>query len=138
MTKKIVAIVSAVLLLVCAFAGCAGTTVDLTTAILGTWTGEAEGVEITYSFNEDGTGYTEGMGVTVPITYTLDGNTITVVSDGAAAIEDMFGMTIDELLAAELLTQADVDELNTTETMAIDMDGENLVLDGVVMTKAAE
>lgn len=138
MTKKIIAVVSAVLLLVCAFAGCAGTAVDLSTAILGTWVGEEEGLEVSYTFNADGTGSSEAMGMEVPITYTLDGESITIVADGTSAIEEMFGMTIEELLAMEALTQEDVDELIVTETTTVEMDGENLVLGGVTLTKAAE
>ncbi len=45
--------------------------------IVGTWVAEEEGVEITYTFNADGTGSIEMMGMAMEMTYTTEGTTIT-------------------------------------------------------------
>lgn len=79
--KKIISMVLLLALTVCMFASCA---VKPEKAIIGTWTGTKELllVEATYTFtfNEDGTGKmsTPGIDLGVAMTYTIDGDTLTV------------------------------------------------------------
>ena len=53
---------------------------EIDSALVGTWEGEAEGITMTYTFNEDGTGEAEVLGMTVDLTWvTNDGVLITVI-----------------------------------------------------------
>ena len=53
---------------------------EIDSALVGTWEGEAEGITMTYTFNEDGTGEAEVLGMTVDLAWvTNDGVLITVI-----------------------------------------------------------
>ncbi len=134
MAKKISAILAIVMLLVCVFAACSSG-VDPKTAIIGSWTGMEDGTECTYIFNGDGTGTAEGMGMEMEMTYSIDGNNITITLDTTGTVEDMLGMSIEELLDAGLVTQADVDELIVTDTATFKIKGDTLTMGGNTYTK---
>lgn len=53
---------------------------EIDSALVGTWEGEAEGIAMVYTFNEDGTGEAEVLGMTVDFTWaTNDGTLYTVI-----------------------------------------------------------
>lgn len=134
MAKKISALLAIVMLLVCVFAAC-GTGTDLKTAIVGSWAGVEDGMDVVYNFNADGTGTGEGSGMVMDLTYTIEGNEITITLDTTGAVEDMLGMTIEELLDAGLVTQEDVDKLITTDTCTIAIKGDTLIMGGNTYTR---
>lgn len=136
MTKKISVILAIVMLLTCVFAACGDKADSNNSAIVGTWTGEDEGIEVIYCFNADGTGYSEVWGMKVDLTYEIKGDEIVMVVDGTSMIEDMFGMTIDELLAEDYISESDLDGLITTESFSYSLDGDVLTIDGTEYTKA--
>ncbi len=139
MTKKISVILAIVMLLTCVFAAC-GDKADSTTAspIVGTWEGEDEGFEVIYCFNADGTGYSEVFGMKVDLTYEIKDDEIVMVVDGTKMIEDMFGMTIDELLAEGYVSESDLSDLVTTQTFSYSLNGDVLTIDGTDYTKVTE
>ncbi len=135
MAKKISVILAIVMLLTCVFAACGGSSVDPKTAIVGSWAGVEDGMDVVYNFNADGTGTGEGSGLVMDLTYTIDGNEITITLDTTGAVEDMLGMTIEELLDAGLVTQADVDGLITTDTCTFSVKGDTLIMGGNTYTR---
>lgn len=142
MAKKISVILAVIMLLTCVFAACGATGSNPaadndaveTKSVVGTWTAEFQGSEIVYSFNEDGTGYTQASGVTMPLTYTIEGNKLTFTLDGKATYEQAFGMDIEDVIAAGYITQADIDAVSITETAAFSFKGDNLIFDGIEFT----
>ncbi len=46
--------------------------------LLGSWTGNNGGYEVTFTFNEDGTGSMSISGIQLSISYSVDGETLTV------------------------------------------------------------
>ncbi len=134
MAKKISVILAIIMLFTCVFAAC-GNTADSKTAIVGSWEGVEEGIDVVYTFNADGTGTGEGSGMVMDLTYTIDGNEITITLDTTGAVEDMLGMSIQELLDAGLVTQADVDNLITTDTCTFSIKGDTLIMGGNTYTR---
>ncbi|MBE6737775.1 MAG: hypothetical protein E7566_03855 [Ruminococcaceae bacterium] len=59
--------------------------------IVGAWVAEEEGIEITYTFNADGTGSIDMMGIAMDMTYTTEGNTVTytVTFEGESETETL-------------------------------------------------
>ncbi len=140
MTKKISVVLAIIMLFTCVFAACgkdsANTGKDSVNPVVGKWQGEDEGVEVVYCFEADGTGYSEVMGFTVDITaYEVKDGEIEMTIDGTSMIEDMFGMTIDELVESGYISESDLGELVYTETFEYSIDGDVLTIDGVECTK---
>ncbi len=46
--------------------------------LVGSWTGNNGGYEVTFTFNEDGTGSMSISGIQLSISYSVDGETLTV------------------------------------------------------------
>ncbi|MBQ8860151.1 MAG: hypothetical protein IJ015_02290 [Ruminococcus sp.] len=53
--------------------------------IVGTWTGSQDGVAVTISFNEDGTGVMTAMIISVPFTYTAENGVLKMEADESMA-----------------------------------------------------
>lgn len=56
--------------------GSVGGSVSSSDPLKGSWSAEQDGVEMTFTFNGDGTGSVETMGVSMDTTYTISGNTV--------------------------------------------------------------
>ncbi len=139
MTKKIISVLFAALILVCVFSACAdntgsGNEANEHSRFLGKWTGVDEGFDVIYVFEADGKGYSEALGLNLPVTYEVDGDNITITTDSTSTMEELMGMSVDELLAQGLLE--DVNDLITVQTGTLD--GETLIIDGTEYTKSAE
>lgn len=134
MVKKISVVLVAVMLLTCLFAACADAN-SPEAKILGKWVGEESGFEVVYVFEEDGVGSSETLGMAIPITYEIDGDKITIVADGTSVMEDMLGMSIEEIAEAGSLENPD--ELISTRTYTFEIKDDVLLLDGVEFTKEA-
>ena len=75
---------------------------------MGSWSGTVEGIAVTMSFEEDGTGVTSALGglASEPFTYTYDASTVTVTLDDET---EVFDYTID----GDKLTLSNGDETLT-------------------------
>lgn len=141
--KKISAILAIVMLFTCVFAACGekkadAPAADAAPAYIGTWAITEGGEEYVYSFNADGTGYCTTAGMTMDITYVDNkDDTLTITIDGTGMLEDMLGMTVEELLDGGLVTQADIDACIETVTVSYEAKGDSLFLDGDEFTKKA-
>ncbi len=133
MAKKISVILAVVMLIICIFAGCSS--VDVKTAIVGTWSGMEDDTAVVYVFNADGTGTAEAQDMVMDMTYSIKGAKITITLDTTGTVEDMLGMSIDELLAGGLVTQEQVDELIITDTVSFKIKGDTLTLGGYTYNK---
>lgn len=137
MTKKISVVLAIIMLLTCVFAACGDKDASTNSAspIVGTWKGDDDGYEVVYCFKADGTGYSEVMGFTVDLTYEVKDTEIVMTIDGTSMIEDMFGMTIDELLESGYMSESDLGELVYTESFEYSFNGDVLTIEGVEYTK---
>ncbi len=75
--------------------------------LAGTWVGQSKvlGIvtEYEYVFNEDGTGSLPGvLGITIPMTYTVEANTIIVKNSVVEAAEDVIGTDLSTTYTFEL------------------------------------
>ncbi len=127
MTKKISVVLAIIMLLACVFAAC-GEKNNEENPLVGIWKNDAE---VVYCFNADGTGYYEVMGFAVDFTYDVKDKEIIMEIDSTSMIEEMFGMTVDELLEGGYVSESDLDELKYTETFEYSLDGDVLTIDGV-------
>lgn len=127
MRKFILAAVTAALF-ICILSACGADNkaIDIT----GTWSAEVDGVKLTYVFRSDGSGTADMGGVKFKTTYTLEENTLTVKLDGTELIEEAFGMGINEIMAAGLITQGDIDSMCETVVGTVDAGGKTLTFDG--------
>ena len=71
-TMRITACVLLAVVLLTALVSCGGS------SIVGKWTAEEAGVEMTFEFNADGTGKMGTMGMNVDTTWKVDGNKLSV------------------------------------------------------------
>ncbi len=127
MVKKLAVILAAVMLFTCVFAACGEKN-----PFLGKWTGIDEGLEASYVFEADGKGYSQAIGLSVDFTYEIDGNKVTLTIDSTKLMEDMLGMTVEEMIAEGMLESAD--ELINVQTG--ELNGDVLTIDGTEYTKA--
>lgn len=135
MIKKLAAVLAAVMLITCIFAACGKeSNPEGSNSFVGTWKGVDEGFDVVYAFEADGTGYSEALGMTIDLTYEIDGNKITITTDATSVMEDMMGMTVEEMLAEGMLE--DTSTLITVQTG--ELNGDVLTIDGTEYTKAAE
>ncbi|MBR3972238.1 MAG: hypothetical protein IKJ83_05095 [Ruminococcus sp.] len=130
MTKRIFALIIAVLMIATVFAACgdkkdddnkttttapAVITPEVTLPILdgpaaasdalqGSWSVTEEGMEIIYTFNGDGTGTIEMMGMALDITYTIDGSSVTYTMSETGQSESQ---TLDFAVNGSELTLTD-------------------------------
>ncbi len=124
--KKLSIVLAVLMLFTCVFAACGSKTEN--SDILGKWIGEDEGFEVIYVFEEDGKGTSQALGLDLPITYEIDGDTITITADATETMEAMMGMTVQEMLDAEMLD--DPSSLVTVQTLKFELNGDVLILDG--------
>lgn len=139
MTKKISVVLAIIMLLTCVFAACGDKDASTTSTspIVGTWECEDDGYEVVYCFKADGTGYAEAMGYKLDIKeYEVKDNEIVMTLDGTSMIEEMFEMTVEELLESGYVSESDLEELIYTETFEYSLDGDVLTIDGLEMKKA--
>lgn len=120
------------MLLTCLFTACADAN-SPEAKLIGKWVGEESGFKVIYVFEEDGVGLSEVLGMSVPITYEIDGDKITIVADGTSVMEDMLGMSIEEIDEAGLLENPD--DLITTRIYTFEFKDDVLILDGIEFTK---
>ena len=125
MTKKISVVLAIIMLLTCVFAACGSKSTDIT----GTWAFVNDESTI-FSFDGNGGGYAETDGIKMDLTYTIKGDEITINLDGTSALEEMTGMTMEEIEALGVLSEEDLAELKTTETFPFELKGDTLYLDG--------
>lgn len=129
MTKRIFALIIAVLMLATVFAACGDKKDDnktttttpvidtpvatlpvsdgpaaATDALQGSWGVTEEGMEIIYTFNGDGTGVVEMMGMALDMTYTIDGSSVTYTITVAGESESQ---TLDFAVNGNELTLTD-------------------------------
>lgn len=124
--KKLIFVLAAVLLLACVFVSCGSKTEYA--GILGKWVGEDEGFEVVYVFEKGGKGSSVALGLNLPITYEIDGDTITITADATETMEDMLGMTVQEMLDADMLD--DPSSLITVQVLKFELKDDVLILDG--------
>ncbi len=132
MKRRIIAIITITLTL-CILTACgdSGKAIDIT----GTWSAEIDGTTLTYVFRTDGSGTADIGGVKFKAEYTLEENTLTIHLDGTEQIEEAFGMGVNEILAAGLITQGDLDAMCETVVATVDNGGKTLTFDGYVLNK---
>ncbi len=139
MTKKILAVALIVVLMlgVCSCGGKgekAEEDVKTETKVLditGVWSRNAEdGTELVYVIKPLGEGYIEAYNLTFDLKWEVDNGNYSFNIDATPAYEKMFGMTIDEIIAANLIDEA---SLHTTESGKCAISGGYLMLmhDGV-------
>ncbi len=102
--------------------------------IAGTWAFVNDESTI-FSFDGKGGGYAEYGGIKMDLTYTINGDEMTVNLDGTSALEEMTSMSIEDILASGFLTEDDLAELKTTETFPFELKGDTLYLDGAACKK---
>ncbi|MBQ2971368.1 MAG: hypothetical protein IJE16_02330 [Ruminococcus sp.] len=85
--KKVSALVAVVLVLSIMLCACGGGANKL----VGTWTGQQDGIAITMSFNEDGTGVLSAVIISVPFTYTAEDGVLKLVPN--EGMEDLVDFT---------------------------------------------
>lgn len=75
--KKTLCIILAVMLLAVSLCACGGSS-----NIVGSWSGTAEGIAVTMTFEDDGTGVMSVMGglASEEFTYTMEGDNVTVTT----------------------------------------------------------
>lgn len=71
--KKATAVIAAILMICCLLSAC-----GKSESLVGTWTISEDGIEMSFIFNEDGTGEISALAglMTVEYTYKVDGNNI--------------------------------------------------------------
>lgn len=72
--KKTSAVIAAILILCCLLSAC-----GKSDSLVGTWTVTEDNIEMSFVFNDDGTGKITALGglMTIEYTYKVDGNTVT-------------------------------------------------------------
>ncbi len=130
--KKLSLVLAAVMLLACIFAACGSKAED--PGILGKWIGEEEGFEVIYVFEKDGKGYSETLGLDMAITYEINGDMIKITADATTTMEEMVGMTVQEMLDAELLDNPS--SLISVREYTFELNGDTLLLDEIEYKRA--
>ncbi len=89
--KKTLCVILAVLLIAVSLCACGRGG----NSIIGSWSGTAEGIAVTMTFEDDGTGVMSALGglASEEFTYTIEGETITVKTGDDDA--EVFGYAID-------------------------------------------
>ncbi len=137
MAKKISAMLAAVLLFVCVFTACGNKNESKSVNITGTWSAEVDGVSVTYEFKANGTGTAKIGATNFDLTYTIEEDVLTIVLDGTALMEEIFGMGINEILGAGLITQGDLNSLYETIEAPVELGGNTLKIGDDVFTKVS-
>lgn len=75
--KKVSVLVAVVLVLSILLCACGGGGNKLA----GTWMGSKDGVAVTFTFNDDGTGVMTAMIISVPFTYTAENGVLKITAD---------------------------------------------------------
>lgn len=129
MTKRIFALICAILMIATVFAACGDKKDDNKTttvapvvdtpvattpvldgpaaasdALQGSWSVTEEGIEVIYTFNGDGTGVVEMAGMAMDMTYSINGNTVTYTLTVAGESESQ---TLDFTVNGNELTLTD-------------------------------
>ena len=83
----------------------ANTIINTTDPLTGSWYTSTDGIEATYTFNGDGTGSIDMMGIVLDMTYTTSGNTVTYTMsyDGS----DLETQTLEYSISGNELTPTD-------------------------------
>lgn len=102
--KKTLCIILAVMLLAVSLCACGGSN-----SIVGSWSGTTEGIAVTMTFEDDGSGVMSALGglASEEFTYTIEGDTIAVKTGDDDA--EVFDYTID----GDTLTLTAEDEVLT-------------------------
>ncbi len=141
MAKKLTAIITVILIMILTLSACSGGKSDspeadtgkaeVRTDISGTWYKTDEsGVEYTYVLKPSGDGYIEVYNLKFELKWeTSDGNYVFNI-DATTAYENMLGMNIDEIVAANLVDES---TLHATKSGKFALSGGYLILmhDGI-------
>lgn len=97
--KKVSVILAIVLVLSMMLCACGGGA----DKIVGTWAGEQDGIAITLTFNDDGTGSLTAVIISVPFTYTAEDGVLTLVPDESMAEYADFNETVYKIDGDKLI-----------------------------------
>lgn len=82
--KKVLSLVLVVIMLSAVLVSCGGND------IIGTWEAEEEGLTIQLKFEEDGKGSMSTMGISMDMTWSVDGDKLTASASFMGETEDLF------------------------------------------------